>query len=1118
MYSVDLVAMESLLSLSLFLGMVMVPVSPGEGVVYCVIPTESSSCRNHTCQKCETLQYYINSVNNTINRQDNVTLVFMPGTHIATTYGDNDFTVSAAAVKVVGSSHNVTVTVTSQHEDSGPGGRVVFSHPVSTLHIENIIFKSTTVAVLNPNVADIPDGVKHPSCQNSSSHTVSCYFRTVVIENCAFKKSVLEIDCSTELLLQDCTLSSKSSLNISRVPKAILQDFYVYDTSCSVTGSDATITGKSELSTKALNTNKAFYRSVVEELRSFFVSYSNITLSGNVQFKNSIAIYGGALYLHFTTLNIATDADVVFINNRALAQGGAIYFSSSAVYIADSGANVAFVKNSAHDKGGAIYIHPGRIVSSMVTDDGDRCFYTESDRESAHDGHNNMSYVYFANNFAPNGGNNIYGASMYKCLHTHSNSSLSDKIASDVSSDPLRVCVCDGNGLPRCNTTDYHSVISDPEIYPGQSFSIPVVLVGVEYGTTTGVVYSSYLQADNLGFNSTERNRYAINNPHQCTDLSYPLYSSKPPENVTVYISAVYLDAQTLFKLQYHDGGAELCPPDLKYCYSIIPIFLKVTILPCPPGFTLSNKVCECLLLDTLFDNCTIINETGYFSWNSNAWASLQLEGDKLLFNTHCPFNYCKISRKLTDFNISDCPRDYCKLAGKTTFNFIDLMNNSGYQCAFNRNGTLCGGCKENYSLAIGSSHCISCPTNNNLALMLFFAAAGFLLVFFITTLNLTVSQGTINGLIFYANIVWVYKGVFFSPYYREKLSFLKVFIAWVNLDFGIETCFVSGLTALSKTLLQFIFPFYIWTIAVLIIVASRYSSRVTNLLGNRAVPVLDTLFLLSYMKLLRIVVTALEFSFISYISQNSTGLHSVVWSVDGNLSYFSFPHILLFFAGIATLILLCAPYTMLLLLIQWLRRLSHFKFINWIMRLYPAYDAYFAPLKYKHQYWFGVLLLARVILLMAFVSTFATPQFVNLLLLLAVGVLLIFYITVVQPYKSTLIVTLQSAYLANLILLAGFVIVSSISNRPTLQTAAVGLSTGIAFLQFCGTVLYAVIVIAKSKCQQVGCCCGDSQENYSDDLDDYYDRHSTGTLTINNNNESKPLLNVPCNNSVPTY
>lgn len=217
----------------------------------------------------------------------------------------------------------------------------------------------------------------------------------------------------------------------------------------------------------------------------------------------------------------------------------------------------------------------------------------------------------------------------------------------------------------------------------------------------------------------------------------------------------------------------------------------------------------------------------------------------------------------------------------------------------------------------------------------------------------------------------------------------------------------LSGLTALSKTWLQFIFPFYIWTIAGLIIVASRYSSRVTNLLGNRAVPVLCTLFLLSYMKLLRIVVTALEFSFISYISQTSTGLHSVVWSVDGNLSYFSFPHILLFFAGIATLILLCAPYTMLLLLIQWLRRLSHFKFINWIMRLHPAYDAYFAPLKYKHQYWLGVLLLARVILLMAFVSTFATPQFVNLLLLLAVGVLLIFYITVVQPYKSTLIVTL---------------------------------------------------------------------------------------------------------------
>ncbi len=44
--------------------------------------------------------------------------------------------------------------------------------------------------------------------------------------------------------------------------------------------------------------------------------------------------------------------------------------------------------------------------------------------------------------------------------------------------------------------------------------------------------------------------------------------------------------------------------------------------------------------------------------------------------------------------------------------------------------------------------------TARYLALLFFFAAAGVLLVAFLLLLNLTVAAGTINGLIFYANIV----------------------------------------------------------------------------------------------------------------------------------------------------------------------------------------------------------------------------------------------------------------------------------------------------------------------------------------------------------------------------
>ena len=47
---------------------------------------------------------------------------------------------------------------------------------------------------------------------------------------------------------------------------------------------------------------------------------------------------------------------------------------------------------------------------------------------------------------------------------------------------------------------------------------------------------------------------------------------------------------------------------------------------------------------------------------------------------------------------------------------------------------------------------------------------------------------------------------------------FWAFFIAWLNLDLGIETCLYDGMDAYAKTWLQFLFPAYIWTIVIIII------------------------------------------------------------------------------------------------------------------------------------------------------------------------------------------------------------------------------------------------------------------------------------------------------------
>ena len=78
---------------------------------------------------------------------------------------------------------------------------------------------------------------------------------------------------------------------------------------------------------------------------------------------------------------------------------------------------------------------------------------------------------------------------------------------------------------------------------------------------------------------------------------------------------------------------------------------------------------------------------------------------------------------------------------------------------------------------------------------------------------------------------------------HNKWLMLMKAFIAWLNLDFGIETCFALGLTGYAKTWLQFFFPLYIWSVAGLMILLAHNSKAMTKIFGKNCVQVLTTLF-----------------------------------------------------------------------------------------------------------------------------------------------------------------------------------------------------------------------------------------------------------------------------------
>ena len=379
-----------------------------------------------------------------------------------------------------------------------------------------------------------------------------------------------------------------------------------------------------------------------------------------------------------------------------------------------------------------------------------------------------------------------------------------------------------------------------------------------------------------------------------------------------------------------------------------------------------------------------------------------------------------------------------------------------------------CHKCNKGYSTAIGSNECIdnkTCP-NIHLLLLIFFVAVGILLVSFIKILNMTVSQGTINGLIFYANVVWAYES-FFLPRINSdsKGNFLKVFLAWLNLDFGIETCFFEGLDCYWKTWLQFVFPLYLWVIAFVIIVLSRYSRRMTRIFGGNSVQVLATLFLLSHAKLLRTIISA--------ILPSPADHSSRTWAFNDDLPYSHLKHGILFGVAICVLLFLWLPYTLTLLFIQPLRNCSHFRLCQLMSKLTPLFDAYTGPFNPKSHFWVGLLCLVRGILLLVYTLThyFYKASISSLALIMTVMLLFLVLYCTGHPYRDLTWLTvcrrfnfevsflsvLEISFLLNLaglsfgVLCVDYVLPCSVEDPARAKIAMFYTSVGITFLQFIG-------------------------------------------------------------------
>ena len=256
-------------------------------------------------------------------------------------------------------------------------------------------------------------------------------------------------------------------------------------------------------------------------------------------------------------------------------------------------------------------------------------------------------------------------------------------------------------------------------------------------------------------------------------------------------------------------------------------------------------------------------------------------------------------------------------------------------------------------------------------------------------------------------------------------------------------------------------FPLYIWSIAGLIIFLAKYSDRVAKVMGNNSVPVLATLFLLSYAKIFRIIITALSYTVV-YTSHG----HMVVWAADGNVDYLGPKHALLFAVAVAILMFLWLPYTLLLFLGQWLYMCNCRPISCVLIRIKPFLDTRYGPLKGKHRYWFGALLLVRAVILLIQALVPADHMSTMVLCILVFAITLTHYGHFV--YHKLAVSAFDTAFYMNLALLSGTnVFAHAVGGDPTL---AAYILIGAAFVQFVGLILFKVFSILKRNERVIAC------------------------------------------------
>ncbi len=739
--------------------------------------------------------------------------------------------------------------------------------------------------------------------------------------------------------------------------------------------------------------------------------------------------------------NIIASGNINITDNKRGSSGGGILLCQNAIIYFNAGVIVTISNNEAEHAGGGICVETECLQSKPP------CFfqlgYEPLVNSSLIDTIHVNVFDNSINNFA---GDNLFGGSIDYCymidnpkhkakpstemftkLFNIPNNTVNPR---SITSSPLAVCLCHEDmmlcdkNLPR-NLTYRH-------IFRGERFKLNVVLVGQQNGLVPGTVnaWLKGIKLDELNNFGEGQKVQKIGIKKRCSTLKYAIQAASKYREVILQLGV--------------EPSGDVSGFELLQQYKRLEI--KVVFKKCPIGFVQVNGSCICnAFLSFRNIKCDIRHQM--ISNVSPGW--IGMVNNTLVYQKHCPYHYCSQSNNI-----------------KIHANETALSEDK--QCAKNRTGIMCGKCTDGLSTVFGTHRCEYC-SNYWLLILPVYAVAGIITVFMLTILDITISEGTFGGLIFYCNIIRSN----YSAYFQGKTipfltNTLRLFVSLFSLGTGQSSCLFDGMDAYTRNWLNFGISLYLWFLTGIMICLSKRYSWIAR---RNAVKVLATVILLSYAQNILAAIDALHVA----ILYREDGKHELRWLGDGSIKYFEGKHIpLALFASLVSLLLL--PFAFALFFNQCLQRVSHHRTFSWVTRLKPLFDAYTGPFNANARFWTGLLLIVRILILVisAYNSGGDPGKILNTILVTVVLLLATSHTLSGGLYRRHCLNILESWFLANLAILSAC---ANSRYGAKFSTISSHLLVGLAFLTALGINAYHISKIKAARklaslLFKYCCCC----------------------------------------------